>query len=92
MPEFTTADGQIKLHEYIAVMLQKLQTLDSEAEIKKVFKVFDRDGNGYLSIDELKYMMKHALENRITDEEVDEMFEDADVDGNGKLDYEGGSL
>ena len=33
------------------------QAVCSEEQIKEAFKVFDRDGNGYISPAELKYVM-----------------------------------
>ena len=82
-------NGKIELQEYIAVMLQKMQTMDTEDEIRKVFQVFDRDGNGFLSAGELKSMMLHALGHSVTDDEVDEMLKEGDVDGDGRLNYQG---
>ena len=55
------------------------------------FKVFDRDGNGFVDAAELRQTLI-SLGERLTDEEVDEMFRDADVDNDGKLNYKGTCL
>jgi len=34
-----------------------MKDTDSEEEIKEAFKVFDRDGNGYISAAELRHVM-----------------------------------
>lgn len=48
-----------------------------------VFKVFDKDGNGFISAAELRHVMTN-LGEKLTDEEVDEMIREADVDGDGQ--------
>ena len=55
-------------------------------EIREAFKIFDRDGNGYIDAKELKHVvtrMGHVL----TSAEADEFMKEADLDGDGKLDY-----
>ncbi len=42
-----------------------------------LFRVFDRNGDGYISKTELKHCMMHFGE-RFTDEEVEEMISEAD--------------
>ena len=50
--------------------------------------MFDKDGKGYLTCDELRHIMTN-LGERLEDEEVDEMLSIVDADGNGLIDYEG---
>ena len=54
----------------------------------EAFKVFDRDGNGFISKAELHYVMTN-LGERLTDKEADEMIREADVDGDRHINYEG---
>jgi len=51
------------------------------------FRVFDKDGNGFISAAELRHVMKN-LGEKLTDEEVDEMIREADIDGDGQVNYE----
>ena len=60
---------------------------DAEEEMLEAFKVFDSDGNGNISADELRQIMAN-LGEKLTDEEVDEMVKEADIDGDGQINYE----
>ena len=57
---------------------------DTEAEIKEAFRVFGKDGNGFISAAELRHVMTN-LGEKLTDAEVDEMIKEADVDGDGQV-------
>ena len=65
---------------------QNLENVDQTAEIKEAFKMFDRDGNGYIDIKELRSVITR-IGQPLTAEDADELMKDADIDGNGKLDY-----
>jgi calmodulin len=39
-----------------------MKDTDSEEEIKEAFKVFDKDGNGYISAAELRHVMTNLGE------------------------------
>ena len=69
------------------MMARKMKDTDSAEEIKEAFKVFDKDGNGYISAAELRHIMTN-LGEKLTDEEVDEMIREADVDGDGQINYD----
>lgn len=70
------------------MMAKKMKDTDSEEEIREAFKVFDKDGSGYIDSAELRQVMT-SLGEKLTDEEVDEMIQEADVDGDGQVNYEG---
>lgn len=70
------------------MMARKMKETDSEEEIREAFKVFDKDGNGFISAAELRHVMTN-LGEKLTDEEVDEMIREADIDGDGQVNYEG---
>ena len=60
--------------------------LDQTVEIREAFKIFDRDGNGYIDAKELKHVVTRMGEV-LTTAEADEFMKEADLDGDGKLDY-----
>ena len=67
--------------------LFSIQDVDSEEELREAFKVFDKDGNGFISAAELRHVMTN-LGEKLSDAEVDEMIREADVDGDGQVNYE----
>merc|ERR1712072_920060 len=79
--------GTIDFPEFLNLMAKKMKDTDSEEEIKEAFKVFDKDGNGFIPAAELRHVMTN-LGEKLTDEEVDEMIREADVDGDGQINYE----
>ena len=80
-------NGEIDFPEFLTLMARKMKDTDSEEELLEAFKVFDKDGNGFISSAELMHVMTN-LGEKLTDEEVDEMIREADVDGDGQINYE----
>ena len=79
-------NGTIDFPEFLTMMARKMKDTDSEEEIIiEAFKVFDKDGNGFISAAELRLIMTNLS---ATDEEVDEMIREADIDGDGQINYE----
>lgn len=69
-------------------MAKKMKDADTNEELQEAFRVFDKDGNGFISAAELRHVMTN-LGEKLTDEEVDEMIREADRDGDGQVNYEG---
>lgn len=59
---------------------------DKEKELIENFKVFDKDGDGFISADELKHLMM-TYGDILTEEEADQMIAEANVDKNGLINY-----
>ena len=77
--------------EFLALMACRMNKEDIEEEMKEAFRVFDKDGNGFISAAELRHVMVH-LGERLSDAEVEEMIREADIAGDGQINYEGKSL
>ena len=75
--------GTIDFPEFLDLMTTKMKETELEEQLIETFKVFDRDGNGLLSGQELKYVGEV-----LTDTEVDELIKQADVDGDGFINYQ----
>ena len=53
----------------------------------RVFKAFDKNGDGRLSIEEVKEGYLEHYGRLISDAEVEKMFAAVDTDGSGFIDY-----
>lgn len=85
---YPLGNGTIDFNEFIVMMKNTNLELDSDEEIKTTFRVFDSDGNGYISAAELRHVMS-TLGEKLTDAEIDEMILEADTDGDGQVNYSG---
>jgi len=79
-------DGTIDFDEFCEMMLKQSKDIDQTVEIREAFKIFDRDGNGYIDAKELKDVVTRMGEC-LTAEEADEFLREADTNEDGKLDY-----
>ena len=55
--------------------------------MRTTFRVFDRNSDGFIQVDELKAVMK-ILGNKLTDQEVNDLMRKADTDGDGQVSFE----
>ena len=79
--------GTVKFGEFMTMMSSKVKDADIEHELREAFKVFDKDGNGYVSAEELRHVMTY-LGEKLTNEEIDSIISQDLVDKNGQLNYE----
>ncbi|KAG0085627.1 hypothetical protein BGZ92_008855 [Podila epicladia] len=57
-------------------------------EFVKGFKVFDKEGDGFIASGELRFVLT-SLGEKLTDPEVDELLKGVEVDKSGRVHYEG---
>jgi calmodulin len=67
------------------MMTAPTRDIDFEAEMKSAFKVFDLDGSGTISLDELRRVMK-SFGEMLTEDELDSMIKEVDKNGDGTID------
>ncbi|CAF3942809.1 unnamed protein product [Rotaria sordida] len=73
-------NGTIDFPEFLTMMARKMKDTDSEEEIREAFRVFDKDGHGFISAAELRHVMTN-LGEKLTDEEVDEIIRETHIHG-----------
>ncbi|CAG2172353.1 unnamed protein product, partial [Oppiella nova] len=81
-------NGTIEFNEFLNLMSKKMKETDKEEELREAFRVFDRNGDGFISASELRHVMTN-LGEKLTDEEVEDMIREADLDGDGLVNYDG---
>lgn len=79
--------GIFDLSELYNLTTEYAEEINKEDELKEVFKVFDREQNGFISATELKHVLI-SLGEKLTDEEAEQMIKEADFDGDGKVNYD----
>lgn len=57
-------------------------------ELREAFRLYDREGNGYITTEVFRDIL-HELDENLTPEELDMMIDEIDADGSGTLDFDG---
>ncbi|XP_056021983.1 calmodulin-alpha-like [Ostrea edulis] len=77
-------DGTISTNE-LAMVMRSLGQNPSDAELEKMLKGVDEDGNGSIDFEEFVLMMADKLERSNTEDEIREAFKLFDKDDNGYI-------
>lgn len=68
-----------------------LEEEDAEAmqqELKEAFRLYDREGNGYITTSTLKEILG-ALDDKLNSSDLDGIIAEIDTDGSGTVDFDG---
>lgn len=74
---------EIDFQEFLTLMARQADTRDSAQEIIEAFKVFDKNGDGYISLSELKQVF-NSIGEKLSDEELEAMFNEVS-NGSGRI-------
>ncbi|XP_074663137.1 neo-calmodulin-like [Tubulanus polymorphus] len=84
----TNDNGTIEFNEFKGLMDHfDEKHPNPEDELMRAFRVFDADGNGKISADELKKMLRKRGD-KLTEEEMNDVMNNADINEDGFIDYE----
>ncbi|KAK4264612.1 hypothetical protein QN277_025765 [Acacia crassicarpa] len=75
--------GTISYGEFIAATIH-LNKLEREENLISAFSYFDKDGSGYITVDEIQQACK---EFGLKDFHIDELIKEIDQDNDGQIDY-----
>jgi len=79
-------NGYVDFDEFLVTMTKKVKEADSGDEFREAFRIFDTQGDGFISADKLKHVAT-TLGETLTDDEINEMIREADKDDNGIVDF-----
>lgn len=80
-------NGSISFNEFVWLMTKEIHDNDIEEEIREAFRVFDREGHGFITVPDLTHVLQ-TLGEKLTSEETRELILEADLDGDGNINYE----
>lgn len=78
-------NGFIDFGEFLLMMAGKMKDSDSEGELLEAFRIFDKEGHGFISAVELQHIMVNLA--KLREEDVEEMIKVADPIGTGQINY-----
>jgi calmodulin len=74
--------GTINFNEFVKFISSKNRDDEAvkERELLDAFQVFDRDQNGFISMDELRHILT-SFGHKFDEEELEDIMDEADADG-----------
>jgi len=86
-------DFSLFLH-VVAPYIRRANVKFSKQKIDAAFKMFDVDGNGYITASELGKVLRNCfgdkmrdVANNLDDDDIEEIMGEADLDGDGRISY-----
>ncbi|KAK4761642.1 hypothetical protein SAY87_029526 [Trapa incisa] len=88
----TNNNGLIEFSEFVALVAPELLPGPGncpypDEQLVRIFKMFDRDGNGFITAAELAHSMAR-LGHALTADELTGMMREADTDGDGQISFQ----
>ncbi|CAL8331373.1 unnamed protein product [Merluccius merluccius] len=84
--------GRVDFEDFVELMGPKMlaETADmiGVKELRDAFREFDSDGDGQISLGELREAMKKLMGEQLNHHEIDEILRDVDLNGDGQVDFE----
>ncbi|XP_075560519.1 uncharacterized protein LOC142592751 [Dermacentor variabilis] len=78
---------KVQFPEFLDMVQKCTRAFNPQTDLQDAFRVFDRDGHGFITTAELRHVVT-TLGERMTDEEADELIREADPNNEGQVDYE----
>lgn len=88
---FIIESGRLEFCEFVQLAAKFIVEEDAEAmqkELREAFRLYDKDGNGFIPTTCLKEILKE-LDDQLSEHELDSLIEEIDSDGSGTVDFDG---
>ncbi len=80
-------NGEINFEKFVSIINRRDKDVDNEEEVLNAFKLFDKEGNGLININDLKHIML-TCGNNFSETEINDLLKEADIDMDGYINYE----
>ncbi|KAJ6648915.1 Troponin C [Pseudolycoriella hygida] len=84
------SSGKVNFDGFCNIAGHFLEEEDAEAmqqELKEAFRLYDREGNGYITTSTLKEILA-ALDDKLNNADLDGIIAEIDTDGSGTVDFD----
>jgi calmodulin len=82
--------GYLNFESFCKVAANFLENEDDEVlqkELKEAFRLYDKQGNGYIPTSSLREILV-ALDDQLTNDQLNEMIAEIDTDASGTVDFD----
>ena len=80
------SDRMINVQEFLSFLVKSKDASSIRTEIVDVFRMFDKNGDGMIAVDDIKEFYKsNQISLNLTDREVDELLKGVIQDGDGLI-------
>lgn len=86
-PDAAGREKKMQFADFMELVTKKTRAFNPITDLHDAFRVFDRDGHGFITTAELRHVVT-SLGERMTDDEADELIREADPKTEGHIDYE----
>ncbi|XP_043942511.1 calcium-binding protein 5 [Protopterus annectens] len=84
--------GRVDFEDFVELMAPKLLAetagMIGLQELRNAFKEFDANGDGEITIEELRLAMHRLLGEELSAREIEDVLKEADLNGDGTVDFE----
>ncbi|CAH0585504.1 unnamed protein product [Chrysodeixis includens] len=87
--EDAEACGKLNFDSFVRVAMYFLEEDDEalQKELKEAFRLYDKEGNGYIPTSSLREILA-ALDEQLTPDQLNEMIAEIDTDASGTVDFD----
>ena len=85
----TFGNLKINFNQFLIIMAKRIEkkNIDEDKYFRSLFDVMDRNKNGKISIEEIKYLISHSNVD-ISEEDIKFLTKEADSNGDGLISYD----
>ena len=85
----TFGNLKINFNQFLIIMAKRIEkkNIDEDKYFRSLFDIMDRNKNGKISLEEIKYLISHSNVD-ISEEDIKFLTKEADSDGDGLISYD----